>query len=48
MLLKNKLETAFREIGGFFVTFILGANPAIRCNLICRTPAHKDFHYNLG
>jgi hypothetical protein len=31
MLLKNKTnKTAFREIGGFFVSFFLGANPTIR------------------
>jgi hypothetical protein len=27
---------------------LLGANPAIRCNLMCRTPAHKDFHCYRG
>jgi hypothetical protein len=27
---------------------LLGANPAIRCNLLCRTPAQKDFHCYRG
>jgi hypothetical protein len=26
----------------------IGIGPAIRFNLACRTPAHKDFHYYQG
>lgn len=42
-------ESLFHFEAGFFVLGLTsGAVPAIRCNLLCRTPPQKDFHYYRG